>query len=83
MVKGACSVAAFHAMIALFELALMFARVPEPLYVTEPFTTLNGMALGTVASSGVGSIANGPTANIATMSLRSDNLTGGAFFICD
>ena len=29
----------------------------------------------------LGSIAKGPTASIATNSLRRDNLTGGAFFI--
>jgi hypothetical protein len=55
--------------------------------VTEPFVTVNEPELvlelyvGSAANTGLGSIATGPTASIAMNNLRSDNLTGGAFFI--
>ena len=58
--------------------------VLPPVHVTlePPAITVNG-AYGTAASKGLGSIDIGPTANIAMNNLRRDNLTGGAFFICE
>src|SRR5687767_15824398 len=68
--------------------AVMVPTLPAPLQVAVPLTFENGWTVGlapcgTAASSGLGSIDIGPTANIAMNNLRRDNLTGGAFFICE
>ena len=65
--------------------AFTVPKVPEPFHDAVPFNTVNGAVEpeGTAANSGLGSIDIGPTASIAMNNLRRDNLTGGAFFICD
>jgi hypothetical protein len=57
------------------KLLVVLMSVPAGRIVTKP----EGMD----AHTGAGSIAIGPTASIAINNLRRDNLTGGAFFICD
>lgn len=54
---------------------------PDVANVAEPFVTVYDPVVGRAAHTGLGSMATGPTANIAVNNLRSDNLTGGAFFI--
>src|SRR4051812_49239284 len=78
----------FQLMMDRSVVALIVPKLPAPVQVTVPLTTVNGWTVGlvptgTTANSEPGSMADGPTANIAMNSLRSDNLTGGAFFICD